>query len=319
MKTKFYPLLALLITFLFTVYACQKDDGFVEPTKKITSINTNILRIVDNQAGGINIFVSVTDQNGIAIKGLTESDFDFSYVEGGVVTPVKPTGASFLPSLIITALTMDYSGSMFDDTVSIPSMETAISTFINLKNSLDQIEIIKFDDTVEVVVPLTTVDSVLLNGVTDTNFYGHGYTAFYRAVEQGQDDVWALAQTNPTYLPSVIGFTDGWNNLAPYTPDSIIYKALYNQIPVYTIGYGVLPDTVSLKMIADSTGGAFAYNPSAAGLSVLYQIVNGNLSNSVVIPLPPPPVKGKLMYRVTAKHLCPDGYFKDTDEKYFYY
>ena len=319
MKTKLYPLLALLISFLLVATACQKDGDYIEPTKKISSINTNILRIVDDQKGGLNIFVSVTDQNGIAIEGLDASNFDIFLMDGGVATPIQPIGPTFLPSLIITALTMDYSGSMYADTTSIPGMETAISTFINLKSPLDQIEVIKFSDTVEVVVPLTTVDSTLLNGVTDTNFYGHGYTAFYRAVEQGQDDVWALAQTNPTYLPSVIGFTDGNNNLTPLTTDSILYKSLYNQIPVYTVGYGVLPDTTSLRAIADSTGGAFAWDPSSAGLSVLYQIVNGQLSNSVIIPIPPPPVKGRVAYRVTAKYFSPDGYFKSTDEKYFYY
>ena len=299
--------------------ACQKDDISVEPEKKITSINTKILRIVDDQKGGLNIFVSVTNQNGIAIEGLNESNFDIFRMDGDQAIPVKESGPSFLPSVIISALTMDYSGSMYSDTTSIPAMENAIGTFINMKNPYDQIEIIKFSDTVELIVPLTPVNNTLLNGVFNPNFNGHGQTAFYRAVMRGQDDVWNLAQYNPTYLPSVIGFTDGKNNLAPLTMDSLLYKSLYYQIPVYTVGYGVNPDTASLRTIADSTGGAYAWNPSSTGLAVLYQIVNGQLSNTVVIPIPPPPSKGRVAYRVTANYSCADGFFKDTDEKYFYY
>ncbi len=319
MKRKLYPLVAVLLTFFFVLNACQKDEISIEPEKKITSINTKILRIVDNQKGGLNLFVSVTDQTGKAIEGLNESNFDIFLLDGGVATPVQESGPSTLPSLIISALTMDYSGSMYSDTVSIPAMENAIGTFINMKNAYDQIEIIKFSDTVDLIVPLTPVNSTLLSGVFNPNFYGHGYTAFYRAVMRGQDDVWALAQNNPTYLPSVIGFTDGKNNLAPLTMDSLLYKSLYHQIPVYTVGYGVQPDTASLRTIADSTGGAYAWNPSATGLAVLYQIVNGQLSNTVIIPIPPPPAKGRVTYRVTAKYSCDDGFFKDTDEKYFYY
>ncbi len=317
MKQKIRLLSVFVIAFLLVAAACQKDD-YIEPEKQITSINTKILRIIDNQKGGINIFISVTDQKGKAIKNLTNHNFEFAMVNGDEVIPIIPNGAPTLPSLIISALTMDYSGSMYVDSTSVPAMENALISFINSKNALDQVEIIKFSDTVEVTTALTTNATTLISGVNST-FGPHGATAFYRAVMQGQDDVYALAQNNPTYLPSVIGFTDGVNNLQPYTMDSLLYKSLFWQIPVYTVGYGVQPDTVSLKVIADSTGGAFAWNPSAAGLSTLYQIVNGQLSNSVIIPLPSPISKGRITYRVTATYACPDGIFKDTDEKYFYY
>jgi len=319
MKRKIYPLLVVLLSFFLVFSACQKDEGAEEPARSVSSINTKILRIADNQNGGLNIFVSVTDQDGRAIEGLNASNFEISMIEGNKETPVKINGPTLLPSVIITALTMDYSGSMYADTVSIAAMETALGTFINMKNSYDQIELIKFSDSVQVTVPLTSSTPSLLAGIIDTTFVGHGYTAFYRAVIQGINDVQSLAASNPTYLPSVIGFTDGWNNLVPLTMDTLLLNSINNQIPVYTVAYGANPDTTSLHAIADSTGGAYAYNPSATSLSILYQIVNGQLSNSVIIPIPPPPAKGKVTYRVTAKYLTNGGLFKDTDEKYFYY
>jgi len=319
MKKKIYTLTAVLFTFFIVLSACQKDNDDFAYEQSITSIKAKILRIAENKKGGLNIFVSVTDQKGNAIKGLSKSNFKISMLEGGVEQPIPITDSTTLPSVIITALTMDYSGSMYADTFSIPAMETALTTFVNLKNPYDQIEIIKFSDSLQVTVPLTSNTTSLLNGIIDTTFYGHGYTAFYRAVIKGLDDVQTLALNNPTYLPSVIGFTDGWNNLPPYTMDTLLQKSIFNQIPVYTVGYGPNPDTTSLHTIADSTGGAYAYNPSASSLSLLYQIVNGQLSNSVVIPIPPPPAKGKVTYRVKVSYLSRDGLFKATDEKYFYY
>jgi len=318
MKHKLYPLAAILLVFLLIFNACQKDEELPNENRT-TSINAKILRIVDNQQNGLNIFVSVTDQKGNAIKGLSRGNFKISMIDGNSVTPIKINGPTSLPSVIITALTMDYSGSMFADTVSVPAMENALVAFINMKNAYDQIEIIKFSDTVEVVAPLNTSIQPLVSAVYSSNFYGHKSTALYRAIMKGQDDVWALAQNNPTYLPSVIGFTDGKNNLAPLTMDSLLYKSLYWQIPVYTVGYGVQPDTAALRTIADSTGGAYAWNPSTTGLSVLYQIVNGQLSNTVIIPIPPPPSKGRVTYRVEVSFSNADGNFKASDEKYFYY
>ena len=320
MKRTLIPLLAFVLSFIFIINACQKDEAYIKPTKSITSINAKILRIVDNKKGGLNIFVSVTDQNGVAIENLSNSNFNISMINNnGEETPIPMTDSTSLPSLIITALTMDYSGSMFDDSTSVPAMETALTSFVNMKNSYDQIEIIKFSDSLQVTVPFTNNTTTLLNGITDTTFYGHGYTAFYKAVIKGLDDVQNLAINNPTYLPSIIGFTDGVNNLPPLTMDSLLNNSILNQIPVYTVGYGVNPDTIKLKTIADSTGGAYAWNPSSSSLSILYQIVNGQLSNSVVIPIMGPNNKGKVTYRVKVRYFCEDGLFNATDEKYFYY
>ena len=230
MKRNLYTLAAVLFTFLIILNACQKDDNF-EYEKEITSIKAKILRIVDNQKGGLNIFVSVTNQKGEAIKGLSKKNFEITMIEGNIETPIPITDSTSLPSVIITALTMDYSGSMYGDTVSIPAMETALGTFVNMKNTYDHIEIIKFSDSIDVTVPLTTSTTSLLNGIADTSFAGHGFTSFYRAVIKGLDDVQTLAASNPTYLPSVIGFTDGWNNRTPLTMDTLLLNSLLIKYP----------------------------------------------------------------------------------------
>ncbi len=309
-----------MIAIVFT--SCKKDEYLQVPLTgfDVTSINTKILRIVENPQGGVNLFVSVTDQKDRPIENLSVKDFYMEMIDAnGVITPIKAIGPLSLPSLIITALTMDYSGSMYTDTIAVPSMENAISSFITMKNPYDQCEILKFSTTVQTTVPLTSNPQLLFAGLADTTFAGHGSTALYRAIIQGMNDVNTLASNNPTYLPSVIGFTDGKNNQTPLTLDSLLLTSITKQIPVFTVGYGVNPDTTSLKTIADSTGGSFFWSPNAAGLTQLFQTVNGQLTSSSIITVPGPPSKGKITYRVTATYKSPNGIYEDTDQKYFYY
>lgn len=322
MKKIILRLTLIIVVFAVVSTSCKKDD--FEPNTQIdnttTSIKTSIPRIVDNGNGGINVFVNVTDQNGQAIKGLTEENFLFEVVSpNGQTQTMTPSGPGQLPNLIITALAMDYSGSMYADSVSIPGMENAISTFITLKNSYDQIELIKFSDNVQVTVPLTSNQSLLLAGLNDTSFVGMNSTALYAALQTGIDDVIALAINNPTYLPSVVGFTDGKNNQPPYSADTLIVNSIIEQVPIYSIGYGVSPDTTQLKYISGQTGGQFFWSPSASYINTVYQHINGQLVNTTIIPLPGPQTKGKIKIRCTTTYECAAGVLKSTAEKDYHY
>lgn len=323
MKKILLYLFSLFIVTALLLSSCKKDSIEESEDNKdytTTSITTSIPRIVDNDKGGINVFVNVTDQNGKAIENLGRDNFEFEFImPNGQTKSVNSTGPGQLPSLIITALTMDYSGSMYTDTVSIPAMENAIATFINLKNPYDQIELIKFSDSVAKTIPLTTNKNLLLAGLNDTTFKGKNSTALYRALEMGMMDVISLAMNNPTYLPSVVGFTDGKNNQPPQTPDTLIQNAIAEQIPIYTVGYGVQPDTTSLINISSQTGGQFFWSPSTSSINTVYQHINGQLINTTIIPLPGPQTKGRITVRVTSTYECAAGVLKSKAEKDFYY
>lgn len=311
----------LLVSLMFT--SCKKDK-FEPDTQQedyaTTSIKASIPRIVENNQGGINVFVNVTDQNGKAITNLDVDNFKFEIMTpSGQTQTMTPSGSTQNPSLIITALTMDYSGSMYTDSTSIPAMENAISTFLGLKAANDYAEIIKFSDTLQVTVPLTDSLSLLQAGLIDTTFVGMNTTALYAAMQVGADDVVALANTNPTYLPSVVGFTDGKNNQPPLTADTLIQNCIVDQIPIYTVGYGVAPDTAQLKNISSQTGGQFFWNPGTANMNTVYQHINGQLVNTTIIPLPGPSSKGHVTVKVTASYEAAVGVLKAIAEKEFYY
>ncbi|MFO8054037.1 MAG: VWA domain-containing protein [Bacteroidales bacterium] len=324
MKMKNYlPAVFFLGVFSVLIFtSCEKETFEPEGQKdfKTTAIKSSIPRIVENGKGGINVFINVTDQHGKAITGLDKDNFTFEMIaENGDVEKMTPMGAGQLPNLIITALALDYSGSMFTDTISIPAMETAAATFISLKNPYDQIELIKFSKNIQITVPLTDNENLLLAGLGDTTFPGQNSTALYEALELGLYDVLTLAIQNPNYLPSVVGFTDGKNNQPPLSSDSLILNSIIEQVPIYSIGYGDDPDTTVLKNISGQTGGQFFWSPSGSNLNTVYQHINGQLANTTIFPLPGPQTKGKITIRCTTNYEAAIGKLTSVAEKDFYY
>ncbi len=292
MKKARYVFFAVLLVPLVLMTGCFKDfDGDPAPTGKVDGIDVTIPRVV-LQNGKITMFISVTDLKGNAIRNIKSNNLLIETIVNGQTTKVSNVNlysSTSTPTPIAAALTMDYSGSMYYDSLIVPAMEDAVKTFIALKGLTDKLEIIKFDNVVYVVQPFTA-DTLLLYAAVDSVLQMAGSTAFYEACLTGLVDADTEVGTSTTVLPAVIGFTDGRNNVAPLDPDTVINTALQLQIPVYTLGFGgtatYMPDTVTLKEIADSTGGRYYWTPDPNDLQQLYQYVNGQLTSTVVIGFP---------------------------------
>ncbi len=280
--------LALSATMFFV--GCNKDESFI-PIKQVDGIDVTIPRILLKD-GKITMFVSVTDLSGNPIKDINASNMRIDVIHEGQTTGIGGFSLQSTPGTptpIAAALTMDYSGSMYFDTAFVPAMEAAVKTFISLKGLTDKVEIIKFDNIVHVVQSFTA-DTVLLYAAVDSSLSLGGATAFYEACIVGLVNADAEVANTPNVLPAVLGFTDGVNNRPPHNVDSVISTALQLQIPIYTLGFGgtptYIPDTATLRHIADTTGGRYYWTPDPADLQQMYQYVNGQLSSAVVIGFP---------------------------------
>lgn len=305
---------AVMISVLF-ITSCSKD----EPTVKVNGIDVTIPRIILKD-GKITMFISVTDLEGNAISDLSKANIMIESIKDGQTTKISGFNLYSNPSVatpIAAAMALDYSGSMYFDTAFVPAMEAAVKTFIGLKGLTDQLEVIKFDDVVYVVQPFTT-DTLLLYAAVDSVMQLQGATAFYQACLQGLTDADTTVGISTTILPAMIGFTDGVNNVQPLDPDTVISLALQLQVPVYTLGFGgtatYMPDTITLKHIADTTGGRYYWTPDPADLQQLYQYVNGQLTGAVVVGFPWGS-KANATIRVTVVY---QGY-TDSAEKMIYY
>jgi hypothetical protein len=333
MKKILSPFFAIiLITFLFS---CQKDQEPLSivgnnPHIAVTSgINSNVPRI-DFSNGKMTVFLSVTDQTGRPLTGLVNPNFEISVTVDGVTTPVPNSAFNVLYSTgggsaynIATALPMDYSGSMLYDSLTIPSMESALKYFVTLKNANDYMEIIKFSTQIFTACPFT-MDTAALLAAIDTFQISNQSTALFQACLTGLNDLQTLMPTlTGTYLPAVIAFTDGVNNCQPLNNDSLISKAITNQIPIYSICYGNMnsgyPDTTMLKHLADTTGGRFYITPNATDLQELYGYVSGQLGSLYVITFPFGTKGGQLgTLNITTTYKKNGKTYTNTTHKTFY-
>jgi Ca-activated chloride channel homolog len=313
---KILPLLMLAVLGgLFVMSGCRKDNT----NDKVDGIDVTIPRIL-LQNGKITMFVSVTDLDGNAIKDLSSANLIIETIKDGKTTKVSGFNlfsSTSTPTPIAASLAMDYSGSMYYDTAFVPAMEAAVKSFIGLKGLTDKLEIIKFDHNVYVVQPFTT-DTILLYAAVDSVMSLSGNTAFYQACLTGLLDAAATVSSTTGVLPAVLGFTDGVNNQAPLNPDTVINMALQLQIPVYTLGFGgtptYMPDTVTLKHIADTTGGRYYWTPDPNDIQQLYQYVNGQLTGAMVVGFPWGS-KANATIRVTVVY---QGFVAKAEKKIFY-
>lgn len=315
MKNYFKLMLAMTMVVIVVVAGCQKDDSIV----KVDGIDVTIPRILLKD-GKITMFISVTDLKGNAISGISSGDIMIESIKDGKISKISGFNlysSTGIPTPIAAALTMDYSGSMYYDTAFVPAMESAVKTFISLKGLTDKLEIIKFDQVVYVVQAFTA-DTLLLFAAVDSVMSLGGSTAFYKSCLDGLVDAAAEVANNTGVLPAVVGFTDGVNNVSPMVPDTVISHALQSQIPIYTVGFGgtpsYMPDTSTLRHIADTTGGRYYWTPDPTDVQQLYQYINGQLTGAMVVGFPWGS-KANAIIRVTVKY---QG-FTARAEKMIYY
>jgi len=191
--------------------------------------------------------------DGSTIEGLDKQAFRIQErLEGGqylarevkAVTPMESSGLNI-------SLVADKSGS-----ISYSDMEKIKSVMTQFVRSLrydvgDQAEVLAFDDIVQQMCYFTSNSGQLVNGIN--NMSPGNMTALYQAIHDGIRS--AALQGGAR---CVIAFTDGWDNVSPYSPSDIISYANANQVPVYIIGVGGV-DESSLRSIANSTGGRYWY------------------------------------------------------------
>jgi hypothetical protein len=274
-----FSLLMLIVAVcsVFILNGCSKDDKIVTPTGGVTDIVVNgSLAPTSNSTAEGNLFV--TDQDG---NPLTISSGDVSAVMNWT-TDISSQGSVTITSTvaqdIAAAITMDYSGSMSQQ--DLDCMETGVTAYINAMGLNDIAEIIKFSTLVTVVQAFTSNKTDLLNAV-GSNDPSAGSTALYESIYKATQDV---ALQNPSFLRTVIAFTDGQENASTVSRSTMITEALNSGIPVFTVTLlnsgGAGAD--DMKNIADTTGGfAFTIDPdSCSNITNIYAQINNQFNNA---------------------------------------
>jgi VWFA-related protein len=242
-------------------------------TREMATAWTVRINQVDAGAGSCpqaTAYVSVTDQGGFAVTGLTAANFIVSH--GGGTPAIKSfstvEGTAF-PVAIAAAL--DHSESLTRQPVAFADMKSGFATFFGGLRSGDSGAVINFDSAVELVQTWTT-DKTLLQAAAvapwdkgpDTKLYD----AAFLAVDQ--------AATQPSARRAVILATDG-EDLGPTSPYStatlaqVIANGTTKSVPIFTIGVGSSVNKTVLTQMASGTGGLFYEASTSQNLATIYQ------------------------------------------------
>lgn len=254
-----------------------KSNGNNNPTANIqligaadliSSLYVKINQIESNlqcPAAKVSAYVSVIDQGGYAVTGLSENNF--TVIEN--INLMTLTDFSFVAQVlapISVALVMDYSGSITVIPEAKSDMEHSVIDFVNQLGADDEAEIVKFATQVEVVQGFTSDKNLLINAIYNTVDTGE-YTSLYAAASQAVDDT-ALRQKPRR---AVIVITDGVNSNSPYSTilSDVINNANDKGIPIFTVGLGSINEAV-LEQMSNDTGGQFFNSPASDNLRNIY-------------------------------------------------
>jgi VWFA-related protein len=223
---------------------------------------------VECESGSDTAYVSVTDQGGYPVTGLTLTNFLVAL--DGVNIPLNSVSFVAQPPVptISIAAVMDYSSSITDTPDAITDMENGLVDFFNDILSTDEGEIVKFDSELAVVQAYTS-DKALLTAAILAPFDRGSETVLYDAVARAITDTAARSKDRK----AVIVLTDGVNDdpLSTNTLDGVISSALAAGVPVFTIGIGSDIDIPSLQRMANETGGLFFNSLTFDNLNTIYQ------------------------------------------------
>ena len=221
-------------------------------------------------------FVSVTDQGGFPIRGLTTTDFTIEELGiGGESNPADARSVVDSDSNLALSIVMDYSGSITNDPATVSNMEEAAAVLVDAMRATDTADIIKYADEVRCMLEEgfdcslaagITPDQARLRAAIEEDSDLERGTAFYDATLVAIERL----KSQDTDRRVVISLTDGEDTRSKANADDTVAGAIDTDIPVFTVGFGNV-DVATLQRIAGDTGGLF-YNPAASdNLNQVYQ------------------------------------------------
>lgn len=276
--------LVFIAVILFVFLSCSKDDGLLLERRYVNlqdsttaSIYVNIARIIGEYDGrdhsGLTASVSVTNQSGTVIKDLTRVNFNLHHAFDDNSICEENFGFSYQEENkpLAVVITMDYSGSMTDDDVF--HMEQAVREFVRLLKPDDHVQIIKFATEVLVMNSFTDDRSIIMDAI-DHSPLPRLATAFYQSIYAGLNGLKDfLAAGQDGFVPVVIAFTDGWDNMSNVGLRNLNELSAQLQVPVYPVGLGNV-DEYTMNYIAQRTGGRFFYTRRAEDVVDIFRLIS---------------------------------------------
>ncbi len=228
----------------------------------------------------LEIFVTAIDENDELINSLNLDNFQISINSTAISEGIDfSLVQDILPEPVSVAILMDYSTSITNDPDTQTAMEDAVIRFIDLMQSDDQAEILKFNNGIRTILPFTNDKTALRAAATDMTGVDPGSTYLFDSLyysiadageQEGRKAVVAVTDGEELHEPDLPG--DG------YTIQNVIALAQEKSVPLFLIGMSSAVDEEVLQQMADQTGGYFYLAATNEELQDIYSNISDLLN-----------------------------------------
>jgi VWFA-related protein len=231
-------------------------------------IHVHITQVDNSKFPQVTVYVSVVDANG---NPVVVDPKELEIRENGKVIPVKNQEAASQVGPLTTLLVMDVSGSM-DKGNKLESAKVVAKEYIAQMRENDQAGIVLFNTMVR-TAQVIKGNKAELSSAIDMISAG-GDTAMYDAL------ISAVNQLNSiSGRKAILVYTDGLDNRSKATAENVISAIGSGGLTISTVGFGDASqglgsqeslDAVTLKNIAEKSGGKYGFAANQQELSDLY-------------------------------------------------
>lgn len=244
--------------------------GISEP---VTNLNVRINQVeaenCNPDPGTVTSYISVSDQGGFAVAGLTPGNFKVFEKIGDnsterTILSVSPVPDEVPYEPISVALLMDYSPTVRRNVEKVSDLEAAAALLVDQMGGSDEMEIIKFADEFSVQdftsgTNSGALKSFISDSTNSTEAVLGNLTRLYDVVWKGVTDTASRSNNRKV----VIVITDGLDDNGAEPPQPLSIKTLPeviaeatkgSGIPVFTVGVGQVVVDV-MNQLANDTGG----------------------------------------------------------------
>jgi Ca-activated chloride channel family protein len=249
--------------------------------------------------------VSVTDENGNFVPGLTKQDFQvFEDKQLQKITFFQEQDTPVTVGLIV-----DHSSSMAGK---LADVADAVSAFAHSSNPLDEMFVVDFGDSVSVELlggkPFTSDPAELEKAVAMVS--ANGQTALYDAVAEGFIHV----KLGRWEKKALIIVSDGGDNVSHYKYSQILAMARSSRAVIYAIGLvGVRAEEENpkvLKRLCKDTGGIAFFPPKGESIIKVSQQIARDLREQYTLGYVPGETRGADSYRAVEVKVTAPGHEK---------
>jgi hypothetical protein len=226
--------------------------------------------------------ISVVDAGGVTRYTLDPAVLAAPTTKFSVVTDAGDVALQVVQPPAAQVVIWDSSGSMVDR---VKDLDTALHAYMNQLAPTDRVQLIRFDDSIEVLMKSFSSDKTALTAALKDKVYADGGTSIYDAIGKGIDSLDKIDGSRALLL-----LTDGEDTTSQTDPSVFWRRLKQANARLYAIGLGnglrdyvVRAGATAERVLADAaleTGGRYVFVADSAKLGAMYAQIGDELRAS---------------------------------------